>query len=90
MEKHFNKMDRCSYLNADGEVTDVTLEQQTRLFINAFTTNIWETDPKRYEKLMKYFMKEQDIMFYNLNYRDRLNREVERFLLENIHTPIYI
>lgn len=83
-------MDRCSYLNADGEVTDVTLEQQTRLFLSAFTTAIWESDPERYIKLMEYFAKEQDIMFYNLNYRDKLNREAERYIIANIATPIYI
>ena len=35
MKKHFNKMDRCQYLSAKGEVTSVTLEQQTPLFANA-------------------------------------------------------
>ena len=90
MKKHFNKMDRCSYLNAQGEVTSVTLEQQTTLFIDSFCTNMWQTEPERYEKLMEYLMKEQDYMFYQLNYRDRLKRAAERFIIANIKTPIYI
>lgn len=90
MEKHFKKMDRCSYLNSRGEVTNVTLEQQTTLFIDSFWTNMWQTEPERYEKLMKYLREEQDYMFYQFNYRDRLNRAAERFIIANIKTPIYI
>lgn len=90
MEKHFNKMDKTCYLNGRDEVVSITLEQQTPLFVNFFWTQREEIDLEGSLKLMKYLSKDQDIMFYNLNYRDRLNREVERFLLENIHTPIYI
>jgi hypothetical protein len=90
MKKHFKKMDRCSYLNASGEIVKPTLEQQTPLFVNSFWGDLDEKDPETYKHFRKYLDKEQDYMFYELNYRDRMNRKIERFLLENIKTPIYI
>lgn len=90
MKKHFKKMDRLQYFNPQGKLTSVTLEQQTPLFINSFWTEMCQTEPERYERLMKYLMEQQDYMFYQLNYRDRLNRDAERFIIANIKTPIYV
>ena len=90
MEKHYNKMDRCPYLNAEGEVTYITLQQQTPLFANFFWEKMLKSDPEKYEQIWKYLDKDQDIAFYNLNYRDRLKRVAERFIKDNIAEPIYI
>ena len=90
MEKHFNKMDKTCYLNGRDEVVSITLEQQIPLFMDLFWEEMLETDKDNTLKVLVYLTKDQDLMFYNLNYRDRLNRKIERFLLENIHTPIYI